>query len=182
MPTASVLAHHVLVAALRRRHNTLLQDESNVFLSLASNGGSSCYVVWVFLQDDEFANGYEGFVAAGFGRRWFFFLTGGVEELQALADVIAGVRAVVSATRSAAVGNKSFTLAAEAGINEANVRAHHPTFCTVLPRRLDLIASHIEPSPCGRSVASKGSRGRGTRQLYSSVEVSRGEKCGPFGN
>ncbi|PWU86031.1 hypothetical protein C4B63_135g33 [Trypanosoma cruzi] len=27
---------------------------------------------WVFLPDNEFANGYEGFVAAGFERRFFF--------------------------------------------------------------------------------------------------------------
>ncbi|RNE98178.1 mucin-associated surface protein (MASP) [Trypanosoma cruzi] len=93
-----------------------------------------------------------------------FFLTGGVGELQALADVIAGVRAGVSVTRSAVVGKTCFTLAVEAGIDEANVRAHHSTFCTVLPRRLDLIASHIEPSPCGRNVASKRSRGRRARQ------------------
>ncbi|RNC32703.1 hypothetical protein TcCL_Unassigned04660 [Trypanosoma cruzi] len=73
MPTASVLAHRVLVAALRRRHNLPLQDESNVFLFLASNGRSSCYVVRVFLQNNEFANGYEGCVTAGFERRWFFF-------------------------------------------------------------------------------------------------------------
>ncbi|RNC52282.1 hypothetical protein TcCL_ESM10513 [Trypanosoma cruzi] len=105
---------------------------------------------------------------------------GGVEELQALADVIAGVRAGVSDTRSAAVGKTSFTLAAEAGIDEANVRAHHPTFCTVLPRRLDLIASHIEPSPFGCNVALKGSRGRRARRLHSFLEVSRGKKCGPF--
>ncbi|RNF01951.1 mucin-associated surface protein (MASP) [Trypanosoma cruzi] len=110
-----------------------------------------------------------------------FFLTGGVEELQALADVVAGVRAGVSATRSTAVGKTCFTIAVEGGIIGANVRAHHPTFCTVLPRRLDLIASHIEPSPCGRNVASKRSRGRRARQLYSSVESSRGKKCGPFG-
>ncbi|PWV11225.1 hypothetical protein C3747_61g251 [Trypanosoma cruzi] len=32
MPTASVLAHRALVAALCRRHNPSLQDESNVFL------------------------------------------------------------------------------------------------------------------------------------------------------
>ncbi|KAF8307978.1 hypothetical protein TcBrA4_0002400 [Trypanosoma cruzi] len=133
-----------------------------------------------FLLDNEFANGYEGCVFAGF-ERGFFFLTGGVKELQALADVIAGVRAGVSATRSAAVEKTSFTLVVEAGIEEANVRAHHPTFCTVLPRRLDLIASHIEPSPCGRNVASKGSRGCRKRQLYSFVEVLRGKKCVPFG-
>ncbi|RNC51020.1 hypothetical protein TcCL_ESM11903 [Trypanosoma cruzi] len=182
MPTASVLAHRVLVAALRRRHNPPLKDESNVLLSLASNARPSCYVVRVFLQDNEFADGYEGCVAAGFERRvFFFFCTGGVEELQALADVIAGVRAGVSATRSAAVGKTSFTLAVGAGINEANVRAHHPTFCTVLLRRLDLIASHIEPSPCGCNVVSKGSRGRRARQLHSSVEVSGGKKCEPFG-
>ncbi|KAF5217848.1 hypothetical protein ECC02_009273 [Trypanosoma cruzi] len=182
MPTASVLAHHVLVAALRRRHNPPLQDESNVFLSLASNARPSCYVVRVFLQDNEFANGCEGCVAAEFERRLvFFFLTGGVEELQALADFIVNVRAGVSATRSAAVGKTCFTIAVEAGIKGANVRAHHPTFCTVLPRRLDLIASHIEPSPCGRNVVSKGSRGRRARQLYSSVEVSGGKKCEPFG-
>ncbi|RNC54313.1 mucin-associated surface protein (MASP) [Trypanosoma cruzi] len=111
----------------------------------------------------------------------FFFLTGGVEELQALADFIVNVRAGVSATRSAAVGKTSFTLAVEAGVKEANVRARHPTFCTVLLRRLDLIASHIEPSPCGRNVVSKGSRGRRARQLHSSVEVSGGKKCEPFG-
>ncbi|PWV08657.1 hypothetical protein C3747_88g94 [Trypanosoma cruzi] len=97
-----------------------------------------------------------------------------------LADVIAGVRAGVSATRSAAVGKTSFTLAVGAGIDEANVRAHHSTFCTVLPRRQDLITSHIEPSPCGHNVVSKGSRGRRARHLHSSVELSRGEKCGPF--
>ncbi|KAF8293721.1 hypothetical protein TcYC6_0104630 [Trypanosoma cruzi] len=181
MSAVSVLAHRVLVAALRRRHNPLLQDESNVFLSLASNARSSCYVVRVFLQDNEFANGCEGCVAAGVECRFCFFLTGGVEELQAIADVIAGVRAGVSATRSAAVGKTSFTLPAEAGINEANVRAHHPTFCTVLPRRLDVIASHIGPSPCGRNVASRRSRGRRARQLHSFVEVSRGKKCEPFG-
>ncbi|RNC52124.1 hypothetical protein TcCL_ESM10681 [Trypanosoma cruzi] len=180
MPTASVLAHRVLVAALRRRHNPPLQDESNVFLSLASNARPSCYVVRVFLQDNEFADGYEGCVAAEFECQ-LVFLTGGVEELQALADFIAGVRAGVSATQSAAVGKTSFTLAVEAGVKGANVRAHHPTFCTVLPRRLDLIASHIEPSPCGRNVVSKGSRGRRARQLHSSVEVSRGKKCEPFG-
>ncbi|KAF8287431.1 hypothetical protein TcBrA4_0019060 [Trypanosoma cruzi] len=118
---------------------------------------------WVFLPDNELENGYEGFVAAGFECRCFF-LTGAVEELQALADVIAGVRAGVSATRSAAVGKTSFTLAVEAGIDEANVRAHHPTFCTVLLRRLDLIASHIEPSPFGRNVASKELRSRRARQ------------------
>ncbi|RNC31947.1 mucin-associated surface protein (MASP) [Trypanosoma cruzi] len=106
-----------------------------------------------------------------------FFLTGGVEELQVLADAIAGVRACVSATRSAAVGKTCFTLAVEAGINEANVWAHHPTLCTVLPRRLDLIASHIEPSPCGRNVVSKRSRGRRARHLHSSVEVSRGRNA-----
>ncbi|KAF5218686.1 hypothetical protein ECC02_008391 [Trypanosoma cruzi] len=72
MPTASVLAHCVLVAALRRRHNPPLQDESNVLLSLASNARSSCYVVRVFLQENEFADGYEGCVAAGFERRFFF--------------------------------------------------------------------------------------------------------------
>ncbi|RNC53154.1 mucin-associated surface protein (MASP) [Trypanosoma cruzi] len=110
----------------------------------------------------------------------FFFLMGGVEELQALADVIAGVRAGVSDTRSAAVGKTSFTLAAEAGIDEANVRAHHPTFCTVLPRRLDLIASHVGPSPCGCNVALKGSRGHSARHLYSSVEVSRGKEMRAF--
>ncbi|RNF09226.1 hypothetical protein TcG_09556 [Trypanosoma cruzi] len=44
---------------------------------------------WVFLPDNELENGYEGFVAAEFECR-FFFLTDGVEELQALADVIAG--------------------------------------------------------------------------------------------
>ncbi|RNC54043.1 hypothetical protein TcCL_ESM08553 [Trypanosoma cruzi] len=182
MSAVSVLAHRVLVAALRRRHNPPLQDESNVFLSLASNARSSCYVVRDFLQDDEFANGYEGCVAAGVECRFvFFFLTGGVEELQAIADVIAGVRAGVSATRSAAAGKTSFTLPAEAGINEANVRAHHPTFCTVLPRRLDVIASQIGPSPCGRNVASRRSRGRRARQLHSFVEVSRGKKCEPFG-
>ncbi|RNC39336.1 hypothetical protein TcCL_NonESM11328 [Trypanosoma cruzi] len=180
MPTVSVLAHHVHAAALRRRHSSPLQDESDVILSLASNERSSCYVVQAFLPDDEFANGYEGCVAAEFERRWFF-LTDGVKELQALADVIAGVNAGVSATRSVAVGKTSFTFAAEAGINEANVRAHHPTFCTVLSRRLDLIASHIEPSPCGRNVASKRSRGRRARHLHSSVEVSRGRKCEPFG-
>ncbi|RNC44569.1 hypothetical protein TcCL_NonESM05675 [Trypanosoma cruzi] len=86
------------------------------------------------------------------------------------------MRAGVSATRSAAVGKTCFTLAVGAGINEANVRAHHPTFCTVLPRRLDLIASHIRPLPCGRSVFSKRSRGRRARQLHSSVELSRGEE------
>ncbi|RNC39004.1 hypothetical protein TcCL_NonESM11701 [Trypanosoma cruzi] len=143
MPAVSVLTHHVLVAALRRRHSSPLQDERDVFLSLASNGRSSCYVVRVFLQDNEFANGYEGCVTAGVECRFGFFLTDGVEELQALADVVAGVRACVSAARSAAVGKTSFTLAVEAGINEANVRAHHPTFCTVLPRRLDPIASHV---------------------------------------
>ncbi|KAF8303284.1 hypothetical protein TcBrA4_0049410 [Trypanosoma cruzi] len=110
-----------------------------------------------------------------------FFLTGGVGELQVLADVVAGVRAGVSATRSAAVGKTCFTPAVEAGIDEANVRAHHPTFCTVLLRRLDLIASHIEPSPCGRNVFPKELRSRRARQLYSFVEVSRGKKCGPFG-
>ncbi|ESS60578.1 hypothetical protein TCDM_11893 [Trypanosoma cruzi Dm28c] len=47
-----------------------------------------------FLLDNEFANGYEGCVFAGF-ERGFFFMTGGVKELQALADVIAGVRAGV---------------------------------------------------------------------------------------
>ncbi|KAF8303044.1 hypothetical protein TcBrA4_0049910 [Trypanosoma cruzi] len=109
------------------------------------------------------------------------FLTDGVEELQALADVVAGVRAGFSATRSAAVGKTSFTLAVEAGTIGANVQAHHSNFCTFLPRQLDLIASHIEPSPCGRNVASKGSRGRRARQLYSSVEVSGETKCGPFG-
>ncbi|KAF5217660.1 hypothetical protein ECC02_009476 [Trypanosoma cruzi] len=181
MPAVSVLAHRVLVVALRRRHNPRLQDESNVFLSLASNARPSCYVVRAFLQDNEFENGYEGCVAVEFECRFFFFLTGGVEELQALADVIAGVRAFVSVTRSAAVGKTSFTLAVEAGIDEANVRAHHPTFCTVLPRRLDLIASHIGPSPCGRNVVSRRSRGRRARQLYSSVEVSRGKKYEPFG-
>ncbi|PWV12265.1 hypothetical protein C3747_5g831 [Trypanosoma cruzi] len=73
MPTASVLAHRVLVAALRRRHNLPLQDESNVFLFLASNGRSSCYAVRVFLQDNEFVNGYEGCVAAGIEYRFGFF-------------------------------------------------------------------------------------------------------------
>ncbi|PWV20678.1 hypothetical protein C3747_5g725 [Trypanosoma cruzi] len=179
MPTASVLVHRVLVAALCRRHNPPLQDESNVLLFLASNGRSSCYVVWVFLQNNEFANGYEGCVTAGFERRWFF-LTGCVEELQALADVIAGVRAGVSATRSVAVGKAFFTLAVEGGINEANVRAHRPTFCTVSPRRLDLIASHVGPSPCGRNVVSKRSRGRSARHLHSSVEVSRERKMRTF--
>ncbi|KAF8289569.1 hypothetical protein TcBrA4_0140100 [Trypanosoma cruzi] len=72
MLTASVLAHRILATALRRRHNSPLQDESNVLLSLASNERSSCYVVCVFLQDNEFANGYEGCVTAGFERRFFF--------------------------------------------------------------------------------------------------------------
>ncbi|RNC34891.1 hypothetical protein TcCL_Unassigned02283 [Trypanosoma cruzi] len=103
---------------------------------------------------------------------------GGVEKLQALADVIAGVRAGVSATRSAAFGKAFFTLAVEAGTKGANVRAHRPTFCTVLPRRLDLIASHVGPSPCGRNVVSKRSRGRSARHLHSSVEVSRGGNAG----
>ncbi|PWU93341.1 hypothetical protein C4B63_32g183 [Trypanosoma cruzi] len=44
MPTASVLAHRVLAAALHRRHNSPLQDESNVLSSLASNERSSCYL------------------------------------------------------------------------------------------------------------------------------------------
>ncbi|RNC34655.1 hypothetical protein TcCL_Unassigned02540 [Trypanosoma cruzi] len=109
-----------------------------------------------------------------------FFLTDGVKELQALAYFIAGVRAGVSATRSAAVGKACFTLAVEGGIDEANVRAHHPTFCTVLPRRQDMISSHIEPSPCGRNVASKRSRGRRARHLHSFVEVSRGEEMRAF--
>ncbi|KAF8284754.1 hypothetical protein TcBrA4_0043490 [Trypanosoma cruzi] len=73
MPTVSVLAQRVLVAALRRRHNHLLQDESDVFLSLAINGRSSCYAVGVFLQDNEFENGYEGCVAAEFECRFGFF-------------------------------------------------------------------------------------------------------------
>ncbi|RNC52738.1 hypothetical protein TcCL_ESM10002 [Trypanosoma cruzi] len=180
MSTFSVLAHRVLVVALRRRHNHPLQDERDVFLTLASNERSSCYFLGVFLLDDEFANGYEGCVAAEVECRFGFFLTGCVEELQAHADVIAGVRAVVSATRSVAVGKTSFTLAAEAGIDEANVRAHHPTFCTVLPRRLDLIASHVGPSPCGCNVALKGSRGRRAWRLYSFVEVSRGKEMRAF--
>ncbi|EKG06186.1 hypothetical protein TCSYLVIO_002724 [Trypanosoma cruzi] len=180
MPSVSVLARRVLVAALRRRHKLLSQDEPNVFLSLASNEPSSCYVVQVFLLDNEFENGYEGCVAAGFECRFSFFLTGVDEELQALADVIADVRAGVSATRSAVVGKTCFTLAVEAGIDEANARALHLTFCTVLLRRLDLIASHIEPSPCGRNVASKELRSRRARRLYSSVEVSRGEEMRTF--
>ncbi|PWU88665.1 hypothetical protein C3747_425g6 [Trypanosoma cruzi] len=181
MPTASVLVHRVLVAALRRRHSSPLQDESDVLLSLASNERSSFYAVQAFLQDNEFVNGYEGCVAAEFECRFCFFLRVGIEELQVLAYFIAGVRAGVSATRSAAFGKACFTLAAGAGIDESNVRAHHPTFCTVLPRRQDLIASHIEPSPCGRNVASKRSRGRRARHLHSFVEVSRGRKCEPFG-
>ncbi|KAF8278705.1 hypothetical protein TcBrA4_0107850 [Trypanosoma cruzi] len=44
MPTVSVLVHHVLAAALHRRHNPPLQDESNVLSSLASNERSSCYL------------------------------------------------------------------------------------------------------------------------------------------
>ncbi|PWV22138.1 hypothetical protein C3747_1g550 [Trypanosoma cruzi] len=79
-----------------------------------------------------------------------------------------------------AVGKTSFALAVGAGIDEANVRAHHPTFCTVLPRRLYLIASHIERLPFGCNVASKGSRGRRARRLYSFVEVSRGRKMRTF--
>ncbi|RNC59744.1 hypothetical protein TcCL_ESM02658, partial [Trypanosoma cruzi] len=178
MPTASVLARRVILSASRRRHNPPLQDESNVLLSFASNERSSCYVVRAFLQDNELENGYEGCVAAEFECR-FFFLTGGVKELQALADAIAGVRAGVSATRSAAVWKTSFTLAVGAGNKGANVRAHRPTFCTVLPRRPDLIASHIEASPCGRNVVSKGSRGRRARQLYSCGSVT-GEEMRAF--
>ncbi|ESS61236.1 hypothetical protein TcG_12977 [Trypanosoma cruzi] len=73
MPTVSVLAHRVLAAALRRRHDPPLQDESNVFLFLVSNARSSCYVVWVFLPDNEIENGYEGCVAAEFECRFGFF-------------------------------------------------------------------------------------------------------------
>ncbi|RNF01256.1 mucin-associated surface protein (MASP) [Trypanosoma cruzi] len=137
--------------------------KATCFRPLPAMDGLLVIYFWVFLPDNELENGYEGCVTAGFERRCFF-LTGGVEELQALADVVAGVRAGLSATRSAAVGKTSFTLAVEAGIIGANVRAHHSTFCTVLSRRLDLIASHIEPSPFGHNVVSKGSRGRRARQ------------------
>ncbi|RNC60373.1 hypothetical protein TcCL_ESM01874 [Trypanosoma cruzi] len=51
MPAVSVLAHRALVAALRRRHNPPLHDESNVFFFfLAMNGllvmlfGSFCWI------------------------------------------------------------------------------------------------------------------------------------------
>ncbi|PWV09451.1 hypothetical protein C3747_79g153 [Trypanosoma cruzi] len=72
MPAVPVLARRVLVVALRRRHNILLQDESDVFLP-CQLWTVSCYVVWVFLLDNKLANGYEGCVTAGLERRFVFF-------------------------------------------------------------------------------------------------------------
>ncbi|KAF8287037.1 hypothetical protein TcBrA4_0011160 [Trypanosoma cruzi] len=77
-------------SALRRRHNSPLQDENNVLSSLpAMNGllviyfGCFCRITSLKMVTRDVW--LQSLSAA-------FFLTGGVEELQALADVIAGCK------------------------------------------------------------------------------------------
>ncbi|ESL08486.1 hypothetical protein TRSC58_03811 [Trypanosoma rangeli SC58] len=176
MPSVSVLARRVLGDALRKRHDSLLQDEIDMFLLSAQNEGSPRYVVQLFLLDHEFANGHEGFLAAAFECRLSFFLKNVEEELQALADIIVDVKTGVLATSNTTVGKTTFTLAVEAVINETNARALQLTFCTVLPRRLDLISSYIEPSPCCRRAVLSGVTNRKALHLDSSTKLLASEE------
>ncbi|RNF27208.1 uncharacterized protein Tco025E_00582 [Trypanosoma conorhini] len=172
MPSVSVLARRVLAATLQKKHNPLFQDASDAFLSFVTNEGSTSYAVQLFLLENAFANGHEGFLAAAFECRLSFFLTSVGEELQALADIIADVKAGVLSTPNTAIGKTTFTLAVEAVIDETNARALQLTFCTVSPRRLDLISSYIEPPPCRRRVAPNGLTSRKALHFNSSKKLS----------
>ncbi|KEG08832.1 hypothetical protein DQ04_06361020 [Trypanosoma grayi] len=177
VPSVAALGVRVLQAALGKRHRTLGREESDTFVSVDNEGACPRYVVQVFLLDDAFASGHEGFLAAGLECRFSFLLSSIDEEVRIISEIIAGVQEAVSASKKVIVGGKTeLRLVVEVNVDATNERALHLTSSNVSPRRLDLLAMYSEPSPSSFRTTLSGVTNRKAVLLYPLLKVPPGKR------